>query len=130
MTTPINLPEGFLSPIQDPEKIIAEKVSSLLSTNLAEKVVAAPVTPAEARSIRDELSSLSRSVVDVRAQLSNVNTSASTAALDAKTALDSSTSAVNQFSERLVQLEFKVSRILEALTGAGVDVDLAVRSGG
>lgn len=126
MTDEITIPEELLNPSSDMSKAISEKLLGLLATNTP---VISNVSVAEAKGLKDEVSSISKTFVDIQGQFSSVSATASTAALDAKAAL-AATEAVSQFSARILQLEFKVARLLAAVAAAGVDVDLAPQSAG
>lgn len=127
MTDKISIPKELLDVPAETQKLLSDKISSLMSIDLAEKALAAPLSVSDAKNLRDEFASLSKSFSDVKGELVRVSTIAAESASDSKAAM-SATKAVSQFSERILQLEFKLTRVLEALTAANISVDLTTKS--
>lgn len=66
------IPDLFLTPMVDGERLLAEKVSGLLNPALAENLTLAPITKPEAESMRAELKSALVNFAKVQEQLSNL----------------------------------------------------------
>jgi hypothetical protein len=100
---------------------------SEVGPDLAEQVSLLPITKSEAASLRSQIALLHKNSLQAHAVATQSNVSASQA-MDLATIAKSMAEATRSFSGRLLELEFKITRILEALSYHDIEVDLAART--
>lgn len=109
-------------------KLLKERTNGLpVNPDLAESVSLLPINEEEAKSIRAQTATLQKSLTTVRETLANVQEvglqAAETATIARRIA-----EGTNTFSDRILQLEFKLSRALEALAANNIEVDFSARN--
>ena len=119
--------EELLASVEDEEfvRLFKERTNGLAITpDLSEKVSLLPINEEEAKGIRAQLTSLQKSVFKSESAAANAH-NAALAASEVATIAKRTAEGTQVFSDRIIQLEFKLARVLEALAANNITVNLS-----
>jgi hypothetical protein len=103
------IPELFSVPMADGERLLAEKVSGLLTPALADNISLAPITKLEADNLREELRSAVANFAKVQEHLSNLEREVATSKVQQLN---------TELSARLTAVETKLNELAKTLEPA------------